>query len=45
MARHYITKSSWGEVLCKKDVLKSLATFTKKHVLESLFNTVAGLKA
>ena len=33
------------EAFCKKGVLKNFAMFTAKHVLESLFNKVAYLKA
>ena len=33
------------EVFCKIGVLKDFANFTGKHVLESLFNKIAALRA
>ena len=38
-------RSSRSEVFCKKNVLRSFAKFTGKHLCQSLFfNKVAGLK-
>ena len=42
----YQTRSGHGRCsIKKKAVLKNFTIFTGKHVLESLFNNVAGLRA
>ena len=41
----YMYRSNRPEVFCKKGVLRNFATFTGKHLCQSLyFNKVAGLK-
>ena len=43
--KHYQSRNSRLEVFCEKGVLKNFAKFTGKHLYQSPFNKVAGLRS